>query len=436
MQLELVKAIFLGLIGGVSAYAVNRNMAVYHDGLRSVMPELVRGEKTRLEISKYSFDISIGFILLYALPYTLATGIIVIHIILLSIDIIATRLSKTIWAVLCGFFLGVGFSLITGLFYQFLVSLPVDVLQAINITFLPLAYTFPLLPAIAVGYRYGWKPAVTIGVLTMGSWLALSASLPAGLFVGLTVRGLALLVGMIALIIYFGYKEKKVMDADEQMFAENISAIRSYTPILLFIGGLLTVAASQHWVAGEPIQLMLLQLGLSKEAALASFFSALGFLPLVALSGLVSGVWNQDGYCDWLLGIGYLLPNPLLAFFGGVVGMGIEMLTLKKVSTFLQSWPGMSSAASAMRDSMNIIPELAVLAGGVAAGVMLAGPLGAVFVIGVYALNEISHRPAMPMAVPPAAVLVLGLILNFIHLTNLPSILMANIAAHVAIFQL
>jgi hypothetical protein len=46
-----------------------------------------------------------------------------------------------------------------------------------------------------------------------------------------------------------------------------------------------------------------------------------------------------------------------------------------------------------------------VLAGAVAAATGLAGPLGAVSVIGAFALNDVKGRPVMPLAMPVFAFL-------------------------------
>lgn len=415
---ELIKALFLGLLGAFSAYAVNINAAVYHDGLRAVVPALIRGEKTRVEMAKYAYQIGIGFVLLYALPYALASGIILIHLILLSADVFAVRISKSGWAAAVGFVFGALVSWLIGLFTSFLGLLPVDLRPAFVAMWLPLTYAFPLLPAVAAGYTRGWKPALIIGVVTIAAWIGIEAVLsPKTELAGFTARGLALLAGMVALFAYLCIWEKgdTKTEADSMQFTDNIRRIRRNAPILLAVGGLLSLGASQGWLAGDVNQLILMEQGLTHEAALAAFLSAIGFVPLVALSGLVSGVWNQDGYCDWLLGIGYLLTNPVLAFVGGAAAMGAELVSLEAIGRLLQKRPALSSAGGAIRDAMDVIPTLAVLAGGVAAGVILGGPVGMAAVVGVYALNEVAHHPVMPVVVPPATVLILGLLVNLAH---------------------
>ncbi|WP_312025209.1 YhfT family protein [Yersinia enterocolitica] len=115
---------------------------MYHDGLRPIMPEFMNGNMSRKELAGISFAISIGFITGFAMPITLATGIIVIHIVLLTADIIGVSLNNTKLAVLIGTVYGALITialdgLINGFSY-----LPVNFLAALASVGDPIIYAF------------------------------------------------------------------------------------------------------------------------------------------------------------------------------------------------------------------------------------------------------------------------------------------------------
>jgi hypothetical protein len=118
------------------------------------------------------------------------------------------------------------------------------------------------------------------------------------------------------------------------------------------------------------------------------------------MTGLVSGVWNQHGYPDWLLGAGYLTSNAAVAAVAGAALMGIEILTLRRVAWLLTARPGVTTLASAAREALDVVPTLAMVAGGVLAAAAVGGPAGAFVVIAIVLLNDRRGRPVMPMAAP------------------------------------
>jgi hypothetical protein len=63
-----------------------------------------------------------------------------------------------------------------------------------------------------------------------------------------------------------------------------------------------------------------------------------------------------------------------------------------------------------MRDALDLLPNLAVLAGGVWAAIAVAGPPGAAVVVGAYYLNDVKGRPVTPLAVPVFAYLLVAVV--------------------------
>ena len=96
MQDEIVKLLVVGALGAVSATAAHRNIAIYHDGLRTSVADITSGVKTRREMASYAYTISIGFVVAFALPFALASGIIIIHMIMLGTDVIGVRCRRNL----------------------------------------------------------------------------------------------------------------------------------------------------------------------------------------------------------------------------------------------------------------------------------------------------------------------------------------------------
>src|SRR5665213_1638607 len=156
---EIAKPLLIGLLGCLSAAASNRRIAIYHDGLRTVVNELVTGTRTRTDLARYAYSISVSFIVASCLPYSLATGIIIIHIVCLGGDIIGMRFERTLAAAAVGFAWSALVTTLVDLFGIGLSHLPLAV-PNLHLVWLPLAYTFPLLGAIAAGQWLGFKAGV------------------------------------------------------------------------------------------------------------------------------------------------------------------------------------------------------------------------------------------------------------------------------------
>lgn len=99
------------------------------------------------------------------------------------------------------------------------------------------------------------------------------------------------------------------------------------------------------------------------------------------------------------LGAGYLTSNRAIAAAAGAALMGVE-LTLRRVAWLLTARPGITTLGSAVRESLELVPTLAMLAGGVLAATAVGGPAGACAVVAVYLLNDKRGRPIVPLAAP------------------------------------
>ncbi|PLR80613.1 YhfT family protein [Bacillus sp. V33-4] len=423
--IEIIKVVVFAVMGGYATYLANRAIAVYHDGLRPIMPEYLNGNMTRRELGGISFAISIGFITGFAMPITIASGIIVIHIVLLSADIIGTFFKNTTLAVVIGVVYGAVVPLTLDAIIKGFGYLPVNFLDALASVGDPIIYAFVAFPAVAVGYQFGKIKGLITFLLSSLGWVITERINPiniSGNEVALSTQGIAMLVGMICLILYASRNKTRAEDVGEGLFTENVKRIRKNIYFLLPMGAILAIAANYHWIAGEPIAAALLGEGEIMSAALVAFIQALAFMPLIITTALVSGVYATNGWCDWLIGIGYVSANPLMAGVLGAGAMGAEILSLGKIGSFLNKFPALKLSGDNIRTAMLQILEIALLVGGINAANLIWPGTGMFMVVALYILNEIAGKPVIRLAAGPIAAIIVGILANILALVGLYTI--------------
>lgn len=386
------------------------------------MPEFLNGNMSRKELGGISFAISIGFITGFAMPITLATGIIVIHIILLSADIIGTSIANTKLATAIGFIYGGVITLTLDAVIKGFEYLPVNFLDALAAVGDPIIFSFVAFPAIAVAYQFGKGKGLITFLLSLLGRAIVERVNPihiSGNEVFLSPEGIAMLVGMFCLIIFAARDKTRGEDTGEGLFVENVKRIRKNIYYLMPMGAIIAIAANYQWLAGEPIAGALLGKGEVMSAALVAFVQAIAFMPLVITTALVSGVYNQNGWNDWLLGLGYIAPNPLVAGILGAGAMGFEVLSLRKIGGYLNRFPALKMSGDNIRTAMVQILEVALLVGGINAGNQIWEGTGLFMVVALYILNEIAGKPVMRLAAGPIAAIVVGVVANILALAGL-----------------
>ncbi|HDL6986144.1 TPA: YhfT family protein [Yersinia enterocolitica] len=419
---NLVKIILFSLMGGDATFLANKSIAVYHDGLRPIMPEFMNGNMSRKELAGISFAISIGFITGFAMPITLATGIIVIHIVLLTADIIGVSLNNTKLAVLIGTVYGALITIaLDGLIKGFS-YLPVNFLDALASVGDPIIYAFVAFPAIAVGYQFGKKAGLITIIIAFLARVVIERINPvtiAGNEVALSPEGIAMLFGMICLLFFASRDKRHGEEIEHSLFDDNIKRIRKNAIYLLPMAALITITAHYHWIAGEPIAAALLGKGQITSAAIVAIVQALAFMPLIITTAMISGVYGTNGWCDWFLGLGYLAPNPVVAGILGAGAMGGEITSLSRIGKAMNRFPSLKMSGDNIRTAMTQILEIALLVGGVNAANQIWPGTGIFVVVSLYILNEICGRPVMKLAAGPIAAIVVGILANIFAVLGL-----------------
>ncbi|NLC41334.1 MAG: hypothetical protein GX775_00570 [Erysipelothrix sp.] len=416
-------------MGGLASVLVNKGIAVFNDGFRPIVPQYFEGKLTRAELAATSFAISFGLVVGFGIPVSIGASIILIHSILLSTDVIGTffkdNLAGTIGAAVVGALYGAG--LLFGL--QFIVdifaALPFNFLNQLGSVSSPVTAAFAIFPAVAIGMQHGFKKGTLTGIITVIVWFVVKRF---GTFsigtatVALNAEGVSMLVGTIMMIV-FAIQSKSDKSTSNQdltnLFTVQVSRIQKNWWILGIMGGIVAVATSLVIVAGDPVSLALLGEGEFTNAALAAFARAIGFIPLVFTTAIVTGVYGVVG-TTLVFPVGILLHgNPLLAFVAGAAVMVAEVFLIRLFAKALDSFPGVREMGEHIRTSMSRVLEIALLVGGIVAANSMVSGVGSLFVIGVYLLNKQSKKPIVDMAVGPVAAIAFGILINLLVIIGL-----------------
>lgn len=429
--MDWVNIIVIGALGAVSSMLANLGIAVFNDGLRPVMPEFYRDKTiSKQELAATSFAISFGLVVGFGIPVSIGATIILAHSVLLMSDIIGTWTPSSklglalsgILGALWGIGILVGLDLIVDLFNM----LPVNFLEPLGAVGDPIVAAFAIFPAVAVAYQHGFKKGFITGIFSFLTFVLVKQfgtfQINEEVAITLSSEGITMLVGML-FMLYYAVQVKDDSSSSNQdlasIFSERVADIQKNWIWLALAGGLVAAATSLTLFAGDPISLSLMESAQFGEAALASFARAIGFIPLVFSTAIVTGVYSPAG-ATFVYTVGILLQgNPVLAFILGAVVMTIEVFLLGGAAKGLDRFPGIREMGEHIRTAMSRVLDIALLMGGAIASEQIAPGIGFFWVIGVYLLNKQADKPLVDMAVGPIAAIALGILINILYVLNL-----------------
>lgn len=433
MELSMINVLVIMAVCAMTAFLSHMGMAVFHDGIRPVIPEFLEGRMHRTEMASIAFGLSVGFIASMGIGNALVTNLLNPWLLFLATDIIGIASPKkwlapilgAAWGALCLTAIGGVNTVLTGM--------PVDLITALGSVGTYIVTGFALFPIIAIIMQFGMRMGIFTAVIVLAVrfiWPVLT-----------TVSGDAwtMMVGVIALVVLCIVKDKKSKEkesaGDLNIFSERTARIRKNLPFLMIAGGLIALACNIHIFAGSDISMFDLSKAyamtdtaqahaLVKVVATNEFMRALSFIPLIATTAVTTGVYGVAGF-TFVYVAGYLCPNPIVAVVAGAVIIFLEVMLLELIGKFLGHFPSMRDASDNIRSAMNTCVEFALLIGSISAcGTMgaatSAGAAGG-FMIGglIYLVNEVTGRKIMRMAIGPIAAIATGLILNITYLIGL-----------------
>lgn len=429
-----MKYLVLAAIGALASILANKSIAVFNDGFRPIVPQYLDGGMSRKDLAAMSFAISFGLVIGFGIPTSIAASIILIHSVLLTTDIIGTwcpdTKTGTILAGVIGALYGVGILAGLELIVNLFALLPFNFLSNLGSVSTYVVAAFACFPAVAVGYQHGFKNGAISGIITLIVYvltvkfgqLSMGSST-----ITLNAFGVAMLAGMICMLV-FASKVKGDGNSNSTLvstFSTKVSRIRSNWWLFAIMGALIAAATSMGIVAGDPASLALVADSQWSNATVVALARAIGFVPLVFTTGIVTGVYAPAG-CTFVFVIGLAFHgNPLLAAVLGAVVMVCELALINVFAKGMDKFPGMKDMGEHIRTSMNKVLEVALQVGGVVAAEAMAAQFngitgsGALFVVACILLNRISKKPVVEMAVGPVACIVYGVLLNVLLVCKL-----------------
>lgn len=428
--MQALQIILAAAVSGMAAILSNQGIAVFNDGLRPIMPEYLEGRMDRKSLAATSFALCFGLVIGFGIPFSITTkSIILVHSILLGTDIIGTWCPKSkigmIIAGVVGILYGIGIVLGLQAIVDLFNRLPVNFLANLGKVGDPIVVAFAVFPTIVVAYQYGLlKGGITFAasILTLQVVTVFGAIKIGENTIRLDPSGMSLLVGMIFLIV-FAIRQKPAEGSTAvadmtAIFADRVKRIQKNIVYLAIMGGLVAAATSAGVLAGDPASLKLLDAGQKTEAALFAFVRGISFIPLVATTAIATGVYGPVGL-TFVFTVGILIPNPFIAAIAGAAVIVAEVLLLTLIGKGLDRFPGIRDASNQIRTVMSRVLEVALLVGSMIAANAMAPRLGFFFVLGIYLMNKKAKKPLVDMAVGPISVIVLGVLINLLHLVKL-----------------
>lgn len=433
MELNMINIIVVMLVCAMTAFMSHMGMAVFHDGIRPVIPEYIEGRMHRTEMATIAFGLSVGFIASVGIGNSLATNLLNPWLLFLATDIIGIAAPKkwlapifgAAWGALCLTAIGGINTVLTGM--------PVDLIGAMGSVGAYVVTGFAVFPIIAIIMQFG----MTTGIVTAVVVLLFRFIGPR--FTPVSGDAWTMMIGVIALVVLCVAKDMKNKEKDEtsdlNIFSERVARIRKNLPFLMITGALIAIACNIHVFAGSDVSMFDLSKAyamtnadeahaLVKVVATNEFMRAISFIPLIATTAVTTGVYGVAGF-TFIYVAGYLCPNPIVAAVAGAAIIFVEVMLLGFIGKFLGNFPSMRDASDNIRSSMNTCVEFALLIGSITAcgnmgAATSAGAAGG-FIIGaiIYLVNEMTGRKIMRMAIGPIAAIATGLILNLTYLIGL-----------------
>lgn len=429
-----MRYIVIALIGALASILSNKGIAVFNDGFRPIVPQYFDGSISRKELAAMSFAISFGLVIGFGIPTSIGASIILIHCLLLTTDIIGTWCPDTKLGTILSGVIGAVYGLLILVGLEAIVTLfgylPFNFLNNLGSVSTYVTVAFAVFPALAVAYQHGFKKGTITAVVTVVFYFLIKKF---GVFslgektVTLNAEGMAMLVGTVMMLVFAASVKSEGATSNMDLvnvFSEKVSRIRKNWFLLAIMGGLLACATSLTILAGDPASLALAAESAFSEAALAAAARAIGFIPLVFTTAIVTGVYAPAG-CTFVFVIGLAFTGkPIIALVLGAVVMIGELLLINVFAKGMDKFPGVKEMGEHIRTSMNKVLELALLVGAVTAAEAMSSNfglsgIGALFVVGCVLLNRSSKKPIVEMAIGPVACILYGILLNVLLVLNI-----------------
>lgn len=418
----------VGVVVGSCALAAvlsRRLVAVFNDGLRPSLFNVVPGDHSQRDLVKTAVSISAPFVLGLGIAMALLSGTVNPFLLFLPTDVIGMWSSRTWIASVLGAAWGLLVVVVVSGADHGIEHLPIPFLGVTaTVMSITIVYMFPLFPAIASAQQLGqWWGAGA--VLVTGVVLATTRRfLSGGAFPGAIATAAGFLLFLAGITIRSVRVRRTASDREttpnssespiEAMFTRNERRIRHALFPLMLMGAAIATLANLRIFAGGEVTGFFVRQGNMGGAAQIDAYRALSYVPMMATTAAASGVYGLAGLL-LVYPVGYLCPDPVVAALAGAMTYFIEVQLLSWIRRFVSTFGPARDAADSIRSAIYVTFETALLVGAVIVGFRAAGGVGLSIVSGIYLLNEALGRPVIRMAAAPLAVLLGGLLLNALY---------------------
>lgn len=418
-----MKYIVIASIGALASILSNQLIAVFHNGLRPLMPDYFDGRISRKQLATISFAMSIGIIVGLGIPTTVATSIILIHTILLTTDTIGLFFSSSKRGMLLSALIGAIYALFVLIGLDFIVEvfawLPYNFLDALSDLSKYILVSYTIFPALVVAYQKGFiKGMITAGV-SVGVYLFISkynVLTVKEVKIELSAEGIAMLVGAIMMVLFALKLKENEKESSIHYFLDNIEKIKkNYLPISL-MGGLIACATSMNLVGNDPVSQMLMVKGLYNEALLVVIVRLIGFIPQLLVTTFITGVYAPAGIVAFPIGL-LLHEKPFLAFLLGGLGVFFEVYFISSIARWFDRFSGIEELGEYIPKVTTKILEFSLFVGSITSAEIMASDFnltgfGAMFIIGVVLFNRTLKKPMVELMIGPVACILFGILMN------------------------
>lgn len=438
MEISVISVLVVGALCAMAAFCSHLGVAVFNDGVRPFVPEMLEGRMPRAEYGVAVLGLCVGFIASVGIGNALATNLLNPWLLFLATDIIGAFCPNKFVAAVAGAAWGVLCLLGLGGINTALTFLPVDVLGALGQLGTYIVTGFALFPVVAIIMQFGWKRGVATAAV------ALFARVVGPLWkfgptqTSISADAWCLLVGVLALVAFCIAKDSKEKkdgpsEFEDNIFTERVARIRKNVPFLMVCGALIAVACNMRLFAGSTVSMFNLHDAyftdcpapndLILTASVNELFRGISFIPLIAVTAITTGVYAVAGF-TFVYVAGYLSSNPVVAAVLGAVIILCEVMLLSVIGKQLGRFPSLRDAADNIRSAMGTTVEFAVLFGSLNAVIVMGtsvnnAPLAFAIAAAIYYVNEVTGRKIMRMAIGPVFALGTGVVLNLLYAAGL-----------------
>ncbi len=239
-----IQILVVACLTGMTSLLAHRSAAVFHDGIRPILPQLIEGYMNRREAGSIAFGLSIGFVASVGISFTLKTGLLNAWLLFLPTDILGVLAINSLLAFGLGAAWGV--LILTCLLpvNHLLTALPVDVLGSLGELSSPVVAGFALFPLVAIFYQFGWKHSLIAAVVVL-----MARVLVVRYFPHLNPESIEIFIGMVMLLAIaithdLRHRGDEEMDSSGlSVFEERTSRIIKNLPYIAIVGALIAAVA-------------------------------------------------------------------------------------------------------------------------------------------------------------------------------------------------